>query len=81
MTTCPTGYYNDSGSNEFFCTACHTDCLTCDGGTSTDCLSCKTTGKTKYYPDLQTCNTACPNNSTVKTYDDAGTCRNCDSSC
>jgi len=81
LSTCPDGYFNDGNSTEFYCTACHTDCLTCTGNLSTNCQSCKTTGKTKYYPTLNTCNTACPSNSTVKTYEDTGVCYDCDPSC
>ena len=38
-TLCNSGYYltND------YCKSCDTSCLTCDGGTATDCKSCVST--------------------------------------
>ncbi|CAG9320645.1 unnamed protein product [Blepharisma stoltei] len=52
--TCNDSYYWDSTNQ--VCTPCQSSCATCDGGTSSDCLSC--TGS--YYLN-GVCYTTCPN--------------------
>ena len=37
--------------NTNFCDLCYTDCLTCNGGTINNCLSCRP----GYYLDINTC--------------------------
>ncbi|CAG9331567.1 unnamed protein product [Blepharisma stoltei] len=42
ITTCPAGTYKDSPN--YYCRPCDITCLTCNGSTANDCLSCPTTG-------------------------------------
>lgn len=39
INDCPSGYFKDVLNQE--CTECNTDCLTCFGLSSDNCLSCK----------------------------------------
>jgi proprotein convertase subtilisin/kexin type 5 len=40
--TCGDGFYEDDSDNT--CGTCHSTCATCDGGLSTNCLTCPSTG-------------------------------------
>jgi hypothetical protein len=76
---CPTKSYQ-SNINSKFCTLCHSSCLTCDGITSIDCLSCDTgiADFSYYFIAKKTCNPSCPEGS----YSAGGfTCGICHSKC
>ena len=67
--TCPAGKY---GNQEYgVCIACHSDCLTCAGSTSSDCLSCPPLSYLVY----SSCYASCP----PHTY--SSTCLLCHESC
>jgi proprotein convertase subtilisin/kexin type 5 len=69
---CPDGTYPaaGTGSNPGTCTKCHADCLTCSGGTASNCLTCKATGKT--WLNGNTCVADCPEGTEEK--EDDKTC-------
>jgi proprotein convertase subtilisin/kexin type 5 len=56
LVTCPIGQYDNGG----VCQNCDASCLTCDGSTSTSCLSCKQDTENKYYDVVKKkCKTIC----------------------
>lgn len=73
MDECPSGYYpNDEGNG---CSKCHSSCATCEGLSSTDCLTCKY--PRRFYRGE--CFLGCP---TSTFYNETlGECIDCHSSC
>ena len=77
MSACPTGYYADTSFN---CQNCDSSCYTCNGGSTTNCLTCNTAGRSQYFMNSnKTCMSSCP---TTGYYADASlNCQLCDSTC
>ncbi|EAR88128.2 zinc finger lsd1 subclass family protein (macronuclear) [Tetrahymena thermophila SB210] len=77
QSTCPDGTYPNSNGN--VCSQCDTTCLTCNGGTSSNCLSC--TFPSRYFQPLTSqCVTQCNTNQYAKSTSPP-TCQNCDPTC
>mgnify|MGYP001384196859 CR=1 FL=1 len=51
LETCPNGYYQNTAAN--ICSSCSTECTTCTGASSTECLSCS--GGYYLVPSSTTC--------------------------
>ncbi|KAJ0067867.1 hypothetical protein NL108_011448, partial [Boleophthalmus pectinirostris] len=71
---CPVGFFVDTGGQE--CVKCHSECSSCDGPDSDDCIVCAHPKAVRYRGQ---CLGQCPSN----TYYDQATneCRECDVTC
>ncbi|KAL4493947.1 hypothetical protein ABPG72_021964 [Tetrahymena utriculariae] len=75
VTTCPNGTYQNLSNNQ--CSPCDPTCTTCNGPTSSQCLTCTLP---KYF---QLTSGQCVNNCNTNQYQDNSsvTCQNCNSNC
>jgi proprotein convertase subtilisin/kexin type 5 len=77
LNTCPAGSYANSTLS--YCSTCDSGCLTCNGGSKINCVSCPTSGTTYNFLLLGMCvaSTSCP----LGTYADQSTyqCTSCPS--
>ena len=79
VAACPNGSYQDSASvvnigTIGICSNCDSTCATCDGSTSSDCLSCNI----NHYLDGNSCVSSCPS---TKYVDASFQCSDCDANC
>ena len=72
LDTCPTEKYVPSGTN---CLDCYDTCLTCNGVSSSDCLSCED----NYFLSSGMCRYVCPSGTFPES--STKTCNACDGSC
>ena len=79
VTACPSENFYENPTTKV-CEACYMDCLTCDGGANTDCLSCDLTVPSKKYLSRSGyCSSSCA--TTGEYYDSNFHCHLCDSNC
>lgn len=62
VASCPSRTYELLETSVKRCRDCHSSCLSCDGATQTDCLTCDTTDLTSrwFTSDRKTCTQTCP---------------------
>ena len=81
LTSCPTGSYLSNSVNKI-CTKCNYECLSCSGGSRTDCSSCDSSiiSYKYFFATSKTCTSTCPDGSFLLVPIDT-TCLNCHTSC
>ena len=79
----PSGSSNSYLSNSInkLCSQCNSECLTCSGGTRTECLSCDTSNLSYklYWSVSKTCTSTCPEGSFL--VDSEANCSTCHQTC
>ena len=80
MATCPNGYYGNPNAGNPICTACHSDCLWCDGGLINSCTKCAVTPTARYLHNKK-CLLVCPDGLWEDNNSDVPICTDCHTTC
>ncbi|EAR95046.2 TNFR/NGFR cysteine-rich region family protein (macronuclear) [Tetrahymena thermophila SB210] len=75
VSSCPDSYYQNTSNNT--CSKCDITCATCNGGTSSNCLTCNS--QFIYQKSTSKCISSCPSGQYLNT--NTNNCEQCDATC